>query len=217
MKRTSEKELEGLFQRYPALRPLEERIRASVALLAETYRRGGKLMVCGNGGSAADSLHIVGELMKSFSRKRPISQALRSALEELYPEEADLYTSRLEGAVPAISLVSETSLLTAFGNDAAAELAFAQQVAGQGRMGDVLMAISTSGNSANVLHAARVARAMGLPVIALTGQGGGKLAVLSDILIDVPAAVTHHVQELHLPVYHGICQMLETELFGPED
>lgn len=217
LKKLSQNELENLFQRYPELRSLEKQICASVDLLAGMYQKGGKLMICGNGGSAADSLHIVGELMKSFARKRPIPQSLRSELESMYPEKADFYISHLEGAVPAVSLVSEISLLTAFGNDVAAELAFAQQVVGRGRRGDVLMAISTSGNSANILHAARVARAMELPVISLTGQGGGKLAALSDILINVPATVTHHIQELHLPVYHGICQILETELFGPTD
>ena len=217
LKKTSENELNGLMERYPALLPLRDRITECVMLLKGCYETGGKLLVCGNGGSAADSLHIVGELTKSFSRQRPIAPKVLSALEALYPEEAAYYTQRLEGAIPAISLVSETSLLTAFSNDADAELGFAQQVMGYGKSEDVLLCISTSGNSANVLHAARVARAMGLPVISMTGQSGGKLAALSDILLNVPAEITHHVQELHLPVYHSICQLLETEIFGSEE
>ena len=217
LKQTAEAALDTLLERFPILVPLQEQITAGALLLAETYRSGGKLLLCGNGGSAADSLHIVGELMKSFTLPRPIPSELMGELGRLYPEDAPYYGKYLQAALPAISLVSETSLLTAYGNDAAADLAFAQQVAGYGKRGDVLLAISTSGNSTNVLHAAKIARAKGLSVISMTGQSGGKLGELSDILLNVPSGVTHHIQELHLPIYHGLCQLLEIELFGAGD
>lgn len=216
LKQTAEAALDTLLERFPVLSPLREQITAGVLLLAETYRGGGKLLLCGNGGSAADSLHIVGELMKNFTRPRPIPPELKGELERLYPDDAPYYEKYLQAALPAVSLVSETSLLTAYGNDAAADLAFAQQVAGYGKEGDVLLAISTSGNSPNVLHAAKIAKAKGLSVISMTGRNGGKLRELSDILLNVPSSVTHHIQELHLPVYHGLCQLLEIELFGAE-
>lgn len=215
LKETTRQVLDDLIQRVPALSPLQEQICGTVLLLARTYAQGGKLLICGNGGSASDSLHIVGELMKSFTLPRQLSSELLQKLEQLYPEEALYYGKYLQEAIPAISLVSETSLLTAYSNDAAPDLAFAQQVVGYGRQGDILLAISTSGNSINVLHAARVAKAKGLYVISMTGRNGGELKALSsDILLNVPSDVTHHIQELHLPLYHGICQLLEVELFG---
>ena len=214
LKQISEKALDTLIERFPALSSLREQIIASVLLLAETYAQGAKLLICGNGGSAGDSLHIVGELMKSFTLSRPLPLVLIEELRRLYPEDASYYEKYLQQGVPAISLVSETSLITAYTNDAAADLVFAQQVVGYGARGDVLLAISTSGNSANVLHAVQVAKAKGISVISMTGQSGGKLGRLSDVLLNVPSNVTHHIQELHLPLYHGICQMLEMELFG---
>lgn len=207
-------EIQILIERYPVLKPLKERLNQSVAVLAETCRNGGKLLACGNGGSAADSLHIVGELMKGFVLKREISESLQRQLRDRYPEDADFYIQNLQGAIPALSLVSETALMTAFGNDQSSELAIAQQVLGYGVTGDVLLAISTSGNSANIVHAARIARVLGMKVIAMTGQGGGKLAELSDILLDVPSKITYQIQELHLPVYHALCLGVERELFG---
>ena len=212
-KETANREIEILIERYPCLSPLRERLCRCVDMLAESYRRGGKLLVCGNGGSAADSLHIVGELMKGFVLDRRIPQELQAALMERYPNEAPYYIQNLQAAFPSISLVSETALMTAYSNDQAADLAMAQQVLGYGRPGDVLLAISTSGNSANTVHAARMARVLGVKVVALTGQGGGELAALSDILLDVPSRVTYQIQELHLPVYHALCLALERELF----
>lgn len=203
-----------LVRRYPALKMLETDVTASVELLTKTYQRGNRLFICGNGGSAADSVHIVGELMKSFARERPLPDALQNQLTERFPEEAPYYLTHLQGAVPCASLVSEISLLSAYSNDCEAELVYAQQLVGQGSAGDALLAISTSGNSKNVLHAARVAQAMGIHVLALTGQDGGKLRSLAEILMNVPATLPYQVQEYHLPIYHAICLALEAELFG---
>lgn len=208
------KELQVLLSRYPALEPLNDNLYKSVELIAESVANGGKMLVCGNGGSASDSLHIVGELMKSFVLKRNISDELRNKIAFSYPDEAEYYINNLQGALPAISLVNEVALITAFGNDQSSELAFAQQVLGYGKPGDVLIAISTSGNSANVLHAARIARILGVNVISLTGQGGGKLKDLSDVLLNVPSNITYQIQEFHLPVYHALCLALEQEFYG---
>lgn len=172
---------------------------------------GGKLLVCGNGGSAADSEHTVGELMKSFRFKRPVDADFLVAYREANGEEAPAW---LEGALPAISLVSHTALSTAFGNDEASVGVFAQQVYGYGEPGDVLLAISTSGNSGNVVEAAKVARAKGVKVIGLTGARESKLTPLSDVCIRVPRTEVFQVQELHLPVYHCLCAAAEAELFG---
>ena len=212
-KETAAREIETLITRYPCLIPLRERLFRCVDLFAACYQSGGKLLICGNGGSAADSLHIVGELMKGFVLERKISQSIQKTLIEQYPQEASYYIQNLQTAVPAISLVSETALTTAYSNDQAADLAMAQQVLGYGCPGDVLLSISTSGNSANTIHAARIARVLGLKVVSLTGQGGGDLAALSDILLDVPSQKTYQIQELHLPVYHALCLAVERELF----
>lgn len=206
-------EVDTLIERYPLLTILREKLITAVEELANCYRKGGKILVCGNGGSAADSLHIVGELMKSFVLKRRISPEVQLKLKSQWGEEADYYIENLEEAIPAISLVNEVSLMTAYGNDKTADLIFAQQVLGYGKPGDVLICISTSGNSANVLHAAKVARVLGVKVISLTGNSGGKLGELSDTLLNVPSEITHQIQELHLPLYHTICYILETELF----
>ena len=213
LKEETQSELALLGARYPSLVTLLPAAEQAVERIAASCRGGGKLLVCGNGGSAADSLHIVGELMKDFAAKRELLPELRERIAEAYPEDSELYTENLQRAVPAISLVNEVSLVTAYGNDRASELAFAQQILGYGRAGDVLLAISTSGNSANVVHAARIARLLGLAVISLTGEGGGRLRELSDILLNVPSGITYQIQELHLPVYHALCLALEKELF----
>jgi len=181
-------------------------------MLNQSWKDGGKLLVCGNGGSCADAGHIVGELMKSFKLRRPIKPEIREKL-SAFPDGKSIAGS-LEGALPAISLCSQAPLMTAFMNDADASLVFAQQVYGYGRPSDVLLAISTSGNSKNCLNAAMTAKALGMKVVSLTGAGGGKLAKLSDILIDVPETETFKVQELHLPVYHAVCAMVEADNFG---
>lgn len=206
--------LDSLFGNYPELRSCEGEVREAASLIAKTFRAGGTLLACGNGGSAADSEHVVGELMKSFRFKRPADLAFAEAYREVNGVDAP---SWLEGAFPAISLVSQTALSTAFGNDEAAVGVFAQQVYGYGSEGDVLLAISTSGNSANVVEAAKVARAKSVRVVSLTGSKESALTELSDICIRVPRDEVFRVQELHLPVYHALCAAVEAELFGGGD
>ena len=214
MKDGTKREIDILLERYPVLECLRDRLEACVELMSDSFRAGGKLLVCGNGGSAADSMHMVGELMKGFMLERKLPEAVQDELQVCWPDNAPYYIANLQGALPAISLSGEISLTTAYGNDRTADLVFAQQVLGYGRAGDVLLAISTSGTSANVVHAARIARTLGLQVVSLTGRGGGALAALSDVLLDMPSDVTHQVQELHLPVYHMLCLALEQEMFG---
>ena len=170
-------------------------------------------MVCGNGGSAADSLHIVGELMKGFVKQKRLPPKMKEQLCHVSAHGEFLYRN-LQGALPAISLVNEVSLQTAYANDVAPVLNFAQQVWGQGNEGDVLIGITTSGNSENVIYAAEVARAKGMKVVALTGRGGGKMKACSDVVIAVPENETYRVQELHLPIYHAICIALENAFFA---
>lgn len=213
LKEQAKREVDIVIERYPCLECLRDQLLQSVEQMKIAYLQGGKILTCGNGGSAADSLHIVGELMKSFVAKRSIPDELSKKISEEFPEEAPLYLENLQGAIPSISLVNEVSLMTAFGNDKSSELVFAQQVLGYGKRGDVLIAISTSGNSANVLHAAKIAKCMGIHVISLTGESGGKLKDLSDILLAVPSNITYQIQELHLPIYHALCLAIEAEVF----
>lgn len=214
MKSSTMKEIEILISEYPRLSVMRGDLLNALGVLIHCYKNSGKLLVCGNGGSAADSLHIVGELMKSFVLKRPMSIDISSCLKKSCPEEADYYISNLQGALPAISLVNEVGLITAYSNDMAPDLAFAQQVLGYGKTGDVLFAISTSGNSTNVIHAANIARALNMQVISLTGSTGGKLKDISNVLLAVPEKETYRIQELHLPIYHALCLALENEFFG---
>jgi D-sedoheptulose 7-phosphate isomerase len=201
----------SLFDRYPALQTCARDLRAAFDLLATSYRNGSKLLVCGNGGSAADSEHLVAELMKGFLRRRPISATDAAKLETAGGKEI---AGRLQGTLAAISLPSQMSLLTATANDGDYDLTFAQQVYGLGRAGDVLLAISTSGKSANVCNAAIVAKAFGLKSIALTGKSGGDLAPLADVAIKVPSDNVAEIQELHLPVYHWLSTELEAAFFA---
>ena len=195
-----------LLARHPALAVCRNDIDAACGLLLAAYRAGGKVLVCGNGGSAADAEHIVGELMKKFRKHRPIPKEVES---KLRPEIA----SKLEGALPAISLVSMSGITTAFANDVSWETAFAQQVLGLARPGDVLIALSTSGNSANCVAAAEVMKAMGGTAIAFTGARESKLSGICDVSVRVPETETYKVQELHLPVYHALCAAIEEEMF----
>ena len=195
-----------LYGRYPQLKGCEGEIAKAFDLLLTCYRNGGKVLTCGNGGSAADAEHIVGELLKKFRKHRDIDSAIAAKL----PSEL---VAKLEGALPAVSLVSMSGILTAFANDVAWETAFAQQVYGLGNPDDVLIALSTSGNSANCVNAALVAKAKGMKVVSMTGEGGGKLAALADAAIRVPESETYKIQELHLPVYHALCAELEASLF----
>jgi D-sedoheptulose 7-phosphate isomerase len=202
-----------LISSYPVLTPCEENIRHAYTLLHETITSGGRIYVCGNGGSAADCQHIVGELMKGFLLKRPVTFPQKTA-EKLSPAVLDLLSAKLQGAIPCHSLTSESALITALCNDVSADIIFAQQIYGYGREGDALIAISTSGNAQNVCLAAELAAAMGLSTIALTGQKGGKLAGLCDTVIRVPSDSTPQIQEYHLPVYHALCAELEQKIFG---
>jgi D-sedoheptulose 7-phosphate isomerase len=206
--------LNNLVIKYPELEVTRPDIERALDLLKDSYDQDGKLLLCGNGGSAADCEHIVGELMKGFCLKREIPSGRRELLTAEFGEEGDFLADRLQGALPAISLVSHTALMTAFANDISAEMVFAQQVYGYGRRGDVLIGMSTSGNSLNVIRAMQVARACGLKTIAFTGRTGGKLRQLADVTIRVPYDETLDVQERHLPIYHAICLFLEEAYFG---
>ena len=203
-----------MLRRYPVLTACRNDIEKASQLLMMSFEGGHKLLVCGNGGSAADCDHIVGELMKGYLSSRPLPQDVRKRLGEADPEVGPALADALQGALPAVNIASGSALLSAFGNDVEPDYAFAQAVYGHGRPGDVLFAISTSGNSVNVRAALCVARAAGLPTIGLTGQTGGMMAGRCDVLISVPARTTSEVQELHLPVYHCLCAMVEAHFFS---
>ena len=206
--------IDQLIDRYPKLIVCREDIIKSYEILEEAYSSGRKLLVSGNGGSASDSEHIVGELMKEFRLKRRVFGEQAAALQEIDPELGQTLADNLQGALPAISLTGHSSLTTAFMNDAMPELVFAQQVNGYGKAGDVYLGISTSGNSKNVLYAAVNAKAKGLHVIGLTGAKENKLMKYADVCIRVPETETFKIQELHLPVYHCLCLMLEDKFLG---
>lgn len=208
------KQIEELVERYSALKACKNEILAAYEILSESYSNGRKLLVCGNGGSASDSEHIVGELMKEFKLKRKVYSDQATALKAIDPELGQVLADNLQGALPAICLTGHSSLATAFMNDANADLVFAQQVNGYGKPGDVFLGISTSGNSKNVLYAAVNAKAKGLKVIGLTGAKESKLMKYADVCIRVPETETYKIQELHLPVYHCLCLMLEEKFFG---
>ncbi len=203
-----------LCERYPSLSTVKPAIEEACNQLISCYENGGKILVCGNGGSCSDSDHIVGELMKSFELKRPISSQIKEKLASIDPERGSYLASHLQQGLPAISLTAHTALITAIANDIDGEVIFAQQVIGYGQPSDVLLGISSSGNSKNVLDACLVAKAMNLKVIGLTGETGGKMKELCDILINVPGRRTSFIQELHLPVYHLLCLAVEHHFFG---
>ena len=197
-----------LIERYPELRDVESDIQKAFQILVSSYETDGKLLICGNGGSASDADHIVGELMKGFYKKRPLKESEKKGMEEI--------AENLQGALPAISLTMHPALSTAFLNDVNPQMIFAQQLFGLGRPGDVLLALSTSGNSRNVVNAVMVAKARGIKVISMTGRTGGILKEYSDVCIRVPADITADIQELHLPIYHALCAMLESYFFLEE-
>lgn len=192
-----------LYENYPELVPVKPQIDAAIGLISDCYRYGGKVMTAGNGGSAADSEHIVGELMKGFKSKRPV-------IDPRIPNEL---AAKLQGALPAISLSNGLALPTAYLNDVDAEYTIAQTLYGLAKPGDLVILISTSGNAKNLGHAAELARCIGVKSIALTGAGGGRLAELCDLTIRVPATETYRIQEYHLPVYHELCARVEEILF----
>jgi len=200
-------EIDQLLSRKPELSPCKSVISQAAQELVDCFQRGNKLLLCGNGGSCADCEHIAGELVKQFSRPRALSPELQ---EKLGPE----LSRELHGGLPALSLPSMIGFHTAFNNDDNPEYAFAQQVVAFGKTGDILLGISTSGNSSNIIHAARAAKALNLGVISLTGASGGELAQVADYPICAPAEDTPRIQELHLPIYHALCQVVEDTLFS---
>lgn len=192
-----------LYERYPALKRCENEIEKAKEMMLETYRSGGKVLVCGNGGSASDSEHIVGELMKGFLLKRPVTdERIPGALRE-----------GLQGSLPAISLPSQSAILSAFINDVDPEMMYAQLVYGYAKKEDLVIGLSTSGNSKNVVNAIEVARCMGIKTLSLTGQKESKMSELSDVTIRVPETETYKIQEYHLPVYHYLCAEVEKQMF----
>ena len=206
--------LDELLQRHPVLVPCRGHIEKAYGLLVDCYEKGGKLLLCGNGGSAADCEHIVGELMKGYLHARPLPGEVRARLAQADPEMGKALGDTLQGSLPAIDLTAGVSLNSAFGNDVTPVHAYAQAAYGHGKRGDVLLGLSTSGNAANVRAALCVARAMGISTIGMTGQGGGRMAGLCDVLIAVPAGRTFEIQELHLPVYHCLCAMVEAHFWS---
>ena len=205
--------LETLRTRYPDLEPCLPDLLKMSERLTTTFRADGKLLICGNGGSAADSEHIVGELMKGFKSRRPLSEEQRRRLLEAFPDDGAYLADHLQGALPAFSLVSQSALLTAFANDVAPDMVYAQQVYGYGKPGDALLAISTSGNSANIVRALQVARTLQMTTLGLSGRSGGRMKALCDTCICVPKEDTLQIQERHLPLYHALCELLERAFF----
>lgn len=209
-----EKHIDLLITRYPSLQSVRDAIIDAYLLMEECYVHGGKLLIAGNGGSAADSEHIAGELMKRFKTPRPVSAEFAERLKQIDPEIGAELAKNLECGLMAIPLVAHEALTTAYINDVDGLGVFAQQLFGYGRKGDVFLGISTSGNSKNVMNATVVARALGIKVIGLTGAKGGNLAEVADVAVKVPETETYMIQELHLPVYHCWCLMLEDKFFG---
>ena len=209
--------LEELIARYPKLSGVSDKINEAAERLVRCYQQGNKVLICGNGGSASDSDHIAGELLKGFENKRPLSEVLRDKLLSVSGTRGLYLADKLQTGLPAISLSAHCGLVTAVGNDIDANLIYAQQVIAFGIPGDVLIGISTSGNAQNVIDAAITARALGITVIALTGETGGKLKPFCDLLINVPEMRTSFVQELHLPVYHALCMMIEKYFFEKQE
>ena len=215
-----EKRLENhvdlLFQRYPVLEPLRKDIIEAYLLMQDCYEKDHKLLIAGNGGSAADSEHIAGELMKRFKIPRPVPLSFADRLKKVDPVRGEELSKKLEQGLMAIPLVAHEALSTAYINDVDGLGVFAQQLYGFGREGDVFLGISTSGNSKNIINATVVARALGIKVIGLTGSAGGELGKVADVAIKVPEIETYMVQELHLPIYHCLCLMLEDYFFGKQ-
>lgn len=202
-----------LLRRYPELSVVETEIARAAGYLVKCFESGGKLLICGNGGSSSDSGHIAGELMKGFEHKRPLGESFRKQLVEKGGSRGEYIASKLQHGFPVISLSAHTALITAVANDIDPDLIFAQQVAAYGKKDDVLLAISTSGNSKNVIDAVITALAKEMKVIGLTGETGGSMKAMCDILLNVPGTRTSSVQELHFPLYHALCLMVENYFY----
>lgn len=212
MKDSAIKILDDTLMRHPRLEGQRQNILSAFEILQNCVKSGGKILICGNGGSAADSEHIAGELLKRFKKQRKIEETVLRNLSQFGDEGSKLSMS-LEGAIPAISLTSHLSFSTAFVNDKEPLMVFAQQLYALGQKGDVLISLSTTGNSKNCVYAIMTAKAKGIKTVSLTGQDESRMSALSDITIRVPETETYLVQELHLPVYHCLCAMLEEEIF----
>ncbi len=208
--------LDNLIGKYPELSELRDSIDKVSGIIIKCYTAGGKLLICGNGGSSSDSCHLAGELMKSFERKRPLDVSFKERLADISASRGKYLAEKLEHGLPAISLSAHTSLITAICNDIDPQLIFAQQIMGYGEEKDVLLAISTSGNSKNIIDACITARAMNITVVGITGRSGGEMKEYCNILINVPREQTASVQELQLPVYHAICRIVEEYFYGEE-
>lgn len=205
--------LEELLSSYPALEVCKNDIAAALKALIDTYRAGGTILLCGNGGSAADCEHIAGELLKGFLSRRKMTDETAAKFRAVLGDGANEFIEKLQGGIPAISLPSQAGVLTAFANDVDAEFVYAQLVYAYAKPGDALIAISTSGNSKNCVRAAETAKALGIRTIALTGAKESKLSKICDVTVRVPETETFKVQEYHLPVYHYLCAALEEEIF----
>jgi D-sedoheptulose 7-phosphate isomerase len=205
--------LEELLTRYPVLTSVKDEIKEAYEILENCYENGGKLLIAGNGGSCADAEHIVGELMKGFVKSRAVSTEFAQKLSEADPVRGKELADKLQGGLPAIALTGHPGLSTAYLNDVDGSLIYAQQTYGYGKEGDVLLGISTSGNSKNIMYAMTAARALNMKTIGLTGRDGGQLKETADVSIVVPEKETFKIQELHLPVYHALCLMLEERFF----
>ena len=208
------KHVDTLIARYPGLEECRDSIIGAYEIMKDCYKADHKLLIAGNGGSAADAEHIAGELMKRFMTARPVPSDFADKLKEIDPVRGENLSNNLERSLMAIPLVAHEALTTAYINDVDGLGVFAQQLYGFGREGDVFLGISTSGNSKNVMSATVVARALGIKGIGLTGKTGGELAKVADVTIKVPETETYKIQELHLPVYHCLCMMLEDRFFG---
>jgi phosphoheptose isomerase len=213
LKQTVETLLDRLLKDNPELQFCKESINNAFKIIINCYSQGGKLLICGNGGSAADSEHIVGELMKGFLKKRSICQEDAGKIKLVFPDEWKFLSGNLQGALPALSLSSHSALVSAFMNDVSPEMVFAQQVYGYGKKDDVLIGISTSGKSKNIINALKIAKVFEIKTIGMTGSNNDLMKDLCDVLIAVPSDETYRIQEYHLPVYHTICAMVEETFF----
>lgn len=204
----------NLYEHYPELKSCEESIEKAYEMLKETYYSGGKILLCGNGGSCADCEHIVGELMKGFLSMREPDEETKAKISAKFPEDSEYFAKNLQRGIPAVSLSAHSGVFTAFVNDVTADMVYAQMVYGLGKENDLVWGISTSGNSGNVVNALKIASALGLKTLGMTGEKDSKMSAICDETIKAPHHDTYRIQEYHLPIYHYLCAKLEKEIFG---
>lgn len=200
-----------IYENYPELKAIEPNINAAIDLIEKCYKKGGKVLVAGNGGSASDSSHIVGELMKGFIKKRELPKKIADKINK--QDDGSYLSSHLQGALPAIDLTSSNAIISAFSNDVAPDMIYAQLLFGYAKENDVFIGLSTSGNSKNIVNALKVAKALGIKTIAFTGMNESKCSELADVTIKAPSKETYRIQEYHLPIYHHICIEIEQKFF----